>query len=102
MKRWFYVVALALAIASPAAAQIQVGSISGTLVDEQGGMLPGVTITVKGLDISQSFVTEGNGQYRFLNLAPGPYSITANLQGFTTFVRENVIVAVGRNVELPM
>src|SRR6185369_2650294 len=42
------------------------------------------------------------GEYRFLNLAPGPYKITAALQGFTTMVRDNVIVAVGRNVELPL
>src|SRR6185369_11361824 len=42
------------------------------------------------------------GEYRFLNLAPGPYKITAALQGFTTMVRDNVIVSVGRNVELPL
>jgi hypothetical protein len=35
-------------------------------------------------------------------LAPGPYKITATLPGFATVVREDVIVAVGRNVELPM
>ena len=49
-----------------------------------------MTVTVQGLDITQTFVTEGNGQFRFLNLAPGPYTVTAALQGFTTFVRENV------------
>ena len=102
MKRWFLLVALALACASPAAAQLQGGSISGAAVDEQGGSLPGVTVTVKGVDISQTFITETSGQYRFLNLAPGAYTVTATLQGFTTFVRENVVVTIGRNVELPM
>jgi hypothetical protein len=102
MKRMSFMLALLLAIAAPAFAQIQGGSISGTVKDEQGGVLPGVTITAQGLDATQTFVTEGNGEYRFLNLAPGPYKITATLSGFTTVVREDVIVAVGRSVELPL
>ena len=102
MKRMSFMLALLLAMAAPAFAQIQGGSISGTVKDEQGGVLPGVTITAQGLDATQTFVTEGSGEYRFLNLAPGPYKITATLSGFTTVVREDVIVAVGRSVELPL
>jgi hypothetical protein len=102
MKRLVFVLALMLASALPAVAQVQGGSISGTIKDDQGGVLPGVTVTAQGLDATQSFTTEANGEYRFLNLAPGPYTVTAALQGFSTLVRENVIVAVGRSVELPM
>jgi hypothetical protein len=102
MKRWSVIVALVLACATPAFAQIQSGSISGSARDEQGGVLPGVLVTVQGVDATQTFVTEANGEYRFLNLAPGPYKITAALAGFTTVVRDNVTVAVGRNVELPL
>jgi hypothetical protein len=102
MKRMSFVLALLRAIVAPAFAQIQGGSISGTVKDEQGGVLPGVTITAQGLDATQTFVTEGGGEYRFLNLAPGPYKVTAALSGFTTVVREDVIVAVGRSVELPL
>ena len=40
-------------------------------------------------------------EYRFLNLAPGPYKLTVALQGFSTVVRENVVVEVGKNVDLP-
>ncbi len=101
MKRLGFVLAALLA-AAPALAQLQGGSISGTATDEQGAVLPGVTITVRGLDRTQSAITEGSGQFRFLNLAPGPYIVSAVLQGFTTVVRENVIVEVGRNVALPM
>jgi Carboxypeptidase regulatory-like domain len=102
MKRMSFVLALLLAIAAPALAQIQGGSISGTVKDEQGGVLPGVTVTAQGLDATHTFVTEGNGDYRFLNLAPGPYKVTATLPGFATVIRDEVIVAVGRNVELPL
>jgi len=102
MKRWSLMVALVLICAAPAIAQIQSGTISGTVSDEQGGVLPGVNVTVQGVDATQTFVTDASGGYRFLNLAPGPYKVTAELQGFTTVVRDNVIVAVGRSVELPL
>ncbi len=103
MKRLGFVLVLAVLLsATPALAQLQSGTISGTATDEQGAVLPGVTITVRGLDATYSAVTEGNGQFRFLNLAPGPYVVSAALQGFTTVVRENVIVQVGRSVDLPV
>ncbi len=105
MKRVIFALALAaacIATAMPAFAQIQGGTISGVVRDEQGGVLPGVTVTAQGVDATQTFTTEANGEYRFLNLAPGPYTVTAALQGFTTVVRENIIVAVGRTVELPL
>src|SRR5689334_21566725 len=104
MKRVIFVLALltAIATARAASAQIQGGSISGTIKDEQGGVPPGVTVTAQGVDATQSFVTEATGEYRFLNLAPGPYKVTAALQGFSTVVHDNVVVSVGKNIELPM
>jgi hypothetical protein len=102
MKRLFFGFALLCVSAVSAVAQIQGGSINGTIKDEQGGVLPGVVVTVQGVDATQTFTTEAAGEFRFLNLAPGAYTVTSALQGFTTVVRENVIVAVGRNVELPM
>ena len=88
--------ALVFACAISALAQIHGGTISGTIKDEQGGVLPGVTVTVQGIDATQTFTTDGTGEFRFLNLAPGPYTVSAALQGFSTVVRENVVVAVGR------
>jgi hypothetical protein len=88
--------------AAAASAQVAGGSVSGTIKDDQGGVLPGVTITLQGVDATQNFVTESTGEFRFLNLAPGPYKLSASLQGFKTHVREDIIVAVGRNVDLPI
>jgi hypothetical protein len=102
MKTGSIVAVLIVALALPAFAQIQGGSISGSIKDEQGGVLPGVTITAQGVDATQTFVTEATGEYRFLNLAPGPYKVTATLQGFTTIVRENIVVSVGKSVDLPL
>jgi hypothetical protein len=93
---------LALVVMSAAAsAQIVGGSLTGTITDEQGGVLPGVLVTVQGADATQTFTTDETGAFRFLNLAPGTYKVTVALPGFSTVVRDNVVIAVGRNVDLP-
>jgi hypothetical protein len=102
MKRLSLALCLALVCAMPAFAQIEGGSISGTLSDVQGGVLPGAEVTAAGTDATQTFITDAEGAYRFLNLPPGTYTISAALQGFTALTRENVVVAVGRNVLLPL
>src|SRR6185503_14578616 len=103
MKRLIIAALLILAGAASAAAQVSVGgSIEGTVADQQGGVLPGATVTAQGVDATQVFTTEADGRYRFLRLAPGPYKVTAALQGFSTLVRDEVIVVVGGTVNLPM
>jgi hypothetical protein len=99
---WVLALAACVATANFASAQVQGGSISGVIRDDQGGVLPGVTILLEGGGPSRTFVTDTDGQYRFLNVPPGTYRVTASLQGFSTFVREGVVVAVGQNVQLPL
>ncbi len=99
---WMLALALCVATAGVASAQVQSGSVSGAVRDAQGGVLPGVTVTLAGNGPTQTYVTEGDGQYRFLNVPPGTYTVTANLQGFQTVIREGVVVAVGQSVALPM
>ncbi len=89
---------LILSTAHTAFAQTQAGSISGTVFDEQGGVVPGSTVTARGADAAFSFTTGQDGAFRFLNLEPGPYTITATLSGFRTATRD-VIVATGKNVD---
>ena len=97
-------VVTALFVALPALAQAQVagGNITGTATDDQGGVMPGVTVTIQGADLTQTFVTDGEGRYRFLDLAPGTYKVTSALDGFATNVRANVILDVGKTVDLPV
>lgn len=101
MRRLLIAVLLALS-AGPAFAQIATGNLTGTVVDAQGAVLPGASITLAGTDRTANAVSDESGRFRFLNLPPGLYSVTAALQGFTTVVRERVEVRVGQNVELPM
>src|SRR4030095_9765246 len=95
MKKWG-TIALALALlvgsAAPAFAQFDRGSISGTIKDEQGGVMPGVTVTVTNQQTrqSQSTVTDGTGFYTFPNLLPGQYDVLAELQGFKKANRSTI------------
>jgi hypothetical protein len=100
MRRITFALALVLSCWLPASAQIQGGGIAGTVKDQQGGVLPGATTTLQGIDATRSFVTDASGTFRFLDLAPGPYKLTVALDGFRTVVREGVIVEVGKNVDL--
>ncbi len=95
------IVSMASAFVAPAMAQVQSGTVSGTVQDQQGGLLPGATITLTGSDRTLTFVTAEDGRYRFLNVPPGTYKLTAELSGFTSLVRDNVLVVVGANVDLP-
>jgi hypothetical protein len=94
--------ALSVATAGVASAQLQSGNIAGTVTDEQGGVLPGVLVTLTSSDRTASFTTGADGRFRFLALPPGMYTVTANLQGFTTIVRDQIEVRVGQNVDIPM
>ncbi|PWT80312.1 MAG: hypothetical protein C5B57_12425 [Blastocatellia bacterium] len=102
MKETLLGLAFALAAVNPALAQLQSGNIAGVVKDQQGGVLPGVMVVVQGVDLTRTFTTDSEGQYRFLNLPPGHYKVTASLQGFRTVVRDDVIVVVGQNVDLPI
>jgi hypothetical protein len=102
MKRLFMAFALMLVTASVSSAQLGGGTLSGTVTDEQGGVLPGVTVTIVGLDRTNSTVTDDAGRFRFLNLAPGPYKVTSSLSGFSTLVQEDVEVRVGATADLTM
>ena len=104
MKRTILVLSLILlAMPSlPISAQVRGGTVNGTVKDEQGGVMPGVTVTAHGVDRTLAFTTGAAGEYRFLDLEPGAYQVTAALTGFTTVVHEGVLVEVGKTVELPL
>jgi len=82
-------------IAGPAHAQIG-ANVSGVIADNSGAILPGVTVTVTNTATgrAQTVVTGEDGRYRVVALQPGPYEVTAELQGFGT-VRRQVVLPVG-------
>jgi Carboxypeptidase regulatory-like domain len=83
-------------------AQRTTGDIRGVITDESGAVLPGVTVTLKGRTVagSPTVVTNESGVYRFPNLAPGLYDLSAELQGFATSNQQGVVVSLGATTEL--
>ena len=100
MKRACLVaVALMLVLAGSVSAQIAGGNIYGTAVDQQGGVLPGATVTLTATSIGgqpRTTVTDASGQFRFLNLDAGNYRIDIDMPGFSKQQRE-LIVTTGIN-----
>ena len=96
---WLVAAALLLA-ARPASAQATTGSISGSVTDEQGAVMPGVTITVKHVDtgLERTQTSDTQGRYRVLSLNPGSYELLAELQGFAPVRNTALIVAIGKDL----
>jgi hypothetical protein len=84
------VAALLMVFPSSAFAQ---ASITGTVRDSSGAVLPGVTVEAASpalIEKVRTATTDGNGQYRIVDLRAGEYSVTFSLQGFSTVKREGV------------
>ena len=85
-------VVVALFLVTPAAAFAQ-ASITGTVRDTSGAVLPGVTVEASSpalIEKVRTATTDGNGQYRIVDLRAGEYSVTFTLAGFSTVKREGV------------
>ena len=79
----------------PVAALAQTGAIAGSVADETGGVLPGVTVEAASpalIEGVRSTVTDGAGLYTIEALRPGTYTVTFTLPGFSTFVREGIVL----------
>ena len=83
-RRISLVLALAIAVFAPGAASGQEASISGTVRDATGLILPGVAVEVQdAAGVGQITYTDGTGQFSFFGLAPGTYEVTFLLPGFS-------------------
>ena len=96
------VLSLALLGSVAAFAQTESGNLYGRVTDDQGERLPGVTVTLSGPGSTQVQVTDAAGEFRFLSLAPGNYSIEASLEGFGTVIYEAVNIRIGRNTTVEL
>src|SRR5262249_10265606 len=99
----FFLVTLStLAIPAPAAAQGEASaSVTGIVADAQGGVLPGVTVTLRNIESGavRTTATDEGGRYRLPGLQPGRYSIRAELDGFQPTDVANLTLTIGLAVQ---
>src|SRR5688572_28137114 len=80
----------------PATAVAQTGSISGTVRDPQGSVMPGVTVEATSpqlIEKVRSTTTDGNGRYQIQSLPTGTYTVSFKLAGFATVDHSNVEIS---------
>ena len=91
--------ALAFSLLIPARiwAQVAGATLSGTVTDPSGAVIPNVQLSIKNVatGITTSASTNAVGFYTVPNLLPGTYEITSTAPGFLTQVRSAIALAVG-------
>jgi hypothetical protein len=91
-----------LSLANASAQSVSTAQINGTVKDQSGGGLPGVTVTVTQTDtgLTRTAITDESGSYIVQNLPVGPYRFEAELQGFRKFVQTGIVLEVNANPTL--
>src|SRR5437660_1667128 len=95
----FFLGTLALAQAPSTGAQL-----SGTILDPNGAVVPGATVTLRSetTGIEQSAISDGSGQYKFLLVPAGRYTLSVDAAGFSKLTNTGIILTVGQVANLPV
>ena len=93
---------LTAALSAPATAQVDTGTISGTVKDQSGGVVPGATVTIthEGQGLKLTGVTREDGTYIFTPIRTGAYLIDVELSGFKKESRRGITVGIQEQVRL--
>jgi hypothetical protein len=99
------VLAACLLLASPIAHAQGVGAsgtVSGTVTDPTGAVIPKGTVTAEDASrgIRLTATVDNNGEFRFTNLPPGTYDLTAQIAGFQSQIQKGVTITVGQSAIL--
>ena len=97
------VIAAGLLLLAGSSAFAQQATITGTVTDSSGGVLPGVTITVVHEETGNTFeaVTDGQGQFR-VAVRVGTHRLTASLSGFQTSARTGLQLLLNQTLSLTL
>jgi hypothetical protein len=91
--------AIVLSVRTAAAQNVTTGALNGVVMDAQGAVLPGVTVSATHEPTGTKYeaVTGAEGRFEIPNVRVGPYTLVAALSGFRDQTHSGVIVALGEN-----
>jgi len=84
--------ALMLTAGNAASQALPGGHVAGRVIDGSGGLLPGVTVTVRATNLRRQTVTDAGGRFDVTDVPPGSYIVTAELTGFETALRQVLLL----------
>jgi len=102
-KRWFaggplfaLTMGMSVLMAAPAVAQVDTGTLLGTVKDQSGAVLPGATVTIthEGQGVTLTTVTRADGTFIFTPIRTGAYTVETEFPGFKKGVRRGIPVAI--------
>jgi hypothetical protein len=91
---------VALLAVTPLRAQVDTGSVLGTVTDSSGGPIAGAAVTLvnQGTNATLSYTTSGDGTYKFSPVRIGTYTVSVTFQGFQKTEQKDIAVNVDQNV----
>ena len=103
-KKLLCLFSLSLILPAMALCQVDTGSISGTVRDTSGSVVPGVKVTLTNQDTGQSIstTTKSVGEYTFSPVRIGHYSVAAEMTGFEKIQQNSVTVDVQQKVQVDL
>src|SRR3989440_5152278 len=103
-RRWPILCGLliALSLSLPASAQTITGSITGTVTDSSGGVIPGATVTLvsERTGEARSVTTNEEGRFNFAAVQPGVYTVRVEQKGFQTLERKGAVLSANESLAL--
>jgi hypothetical protein len=103
-RSWQLGLALLAAVLAtvPGQAQDVTGTITGTVTDEQGQVLPGASITAvhEGTNQTRQTVSDTKGGFQFTNMTPGIYTVRVELASFRTLERHHTVLTASERLSL--
>src|ERR1041384_2777772 len=94
--------ALPFLCAAAAFAQLNTGSITGTVTDTSGAVIPGVKVTARNTatNVTRETITSNSGVYTIADLVVGPYEVTFQAPAFKKFVRLGITLDVTQVIRI--
>ena len=105
--RWSWFALAAILALTPGLLQGQAiggGQIQGTVMDTNGAVVPGATVTATQTDsgLTRTVISGGDGGYNLPNLPVGPYQIEVSKSGFNPYRQSGIVIQVGNNLNVPV